>query len=130
VCSNVGREFQDNPLWTGFHGLLSNFLPLLGPFLLLLLMLTVRPCVLNKLIQLIHQRLEVVQLHQVEVHYQRLVSSKPGSTYPSAYGCPSTTGKVSDVLRQPKTGRATTPFLSYSDTWYPEMGKIPMLGTT
>ena len=26
------RESQDNPLWTGFHGLLPYILPLLGPF--------------------------------------------------------------------------------------------------
>ena len=43
---------------------------------------------LNQLTQCIHQRLETVWLHQVEVHYQRLVSSKPDSTYPSAYEPP------------------------------------------
>lgn len=58
------------------------------PFLLLLF-LTGRPCVINKLTQFIHQRLEMIWLHQIEVHYQRTVSSKPRSTYPSAYEHPS-----------------------------------------
>jgi hypothetical protein len=31
----------------------------------------------------------VIWLHKVEVHYQRLVSSEPGSTYPPAYEHPS-----------------------------------------
>ena len=68
------REFQDSPLWTGLHGFLPYLLPLLHPFLLLILPLTVGQCLINKVTQLIQQRLEVIRLHQVKVHYQRLSS--------------------------------------------------------
>ena len=41
------RQLQESPLWTGLNGLLPYLLPLLGPILLLVIGLTIGPCLLQ-----------------------------------------------------------------------------------
>uniref|UniRef100_A0A8C6E9K3 Envelope protein n=1 Tax=Moschus moschiferus TaxID=68415 RepID=A0A8C6E9K3_MOSMO len=41
------RQLQESPLWTGLNGLLPYLLPLLGPILLLVMGLTIGPCLLQ-----------------------------------------------------------------------------------
>ena len=41
------RQLQESPLWTGLNGLLPYLLLLLGPILLLVLGLTIGPCLLQ-----------------------------------------------------------------------------------
>lgn len=63
------------------HGFLPYLLPLLRPFLLLIFLLTVGPCVFNKITQLIHQRLETIKLHQAEVHYHKMTTQESSPSY-------------------------------------------------
>lgn len=41
------RQLQESPLWTGLNGLLPYLLPFLGPILLLVMGLTIGPCLLQ-----------------------------------------------------------------------------------
>lgn len=63
-----------SPFWTSFNGLLPFLLPLLGPILTLLLLLTFGPCIINKIAQFVQKRVEAIQLMNVHVQYQRLAT--------------------------------------------------------
>ena len=43
------HALMTSPFWTSFNGLLPFLLPLLGPILTLLLLLTFGPCIINKI---------------------------------------------------------------------------------
>nr|XP_036878398.1 syncytin-B-like [Manis javanica] len=68
------KELQANFLWTELHGWLPYILPFLGPMLLLLLLFTFRPCIINKIIQFVQKRTQSIQLMCVQVHYQRVAT--------------------------------------------------------
>ena len=63
--------FQSSPWLTT---LLSS---LVGPIVILLLLLTFRPCILNKLLAFIKQRLDTIQLMVHQQQYQGLPTSTP-----------------------------------------------------
>ena len=63
--------FQSSPWLTT---LLSS---LMGPLIILLLLLTFGPCILNKLLAFIKQRLDTVQLMVLRQQYQGLPTSTP-----------------------------------------------------
>ena len=50
------HALMTSPFWTSFNGLLPFLLPLLGPILTLLLMLTFGPCIINKIAQFIQKK--------------------------------------------------------------------------
>ena len=50
------QQLQERPLWAGLNGLLPCLLPLLGPILLLVMGLTIRPC----LLQLVFRRVQKI----------------------------------------------------------------------
>ncbi|XP_057357027.1 syncytin-B-like [Manis pentadactyla] len=54
------KELQANFLWTELHGWLPYILPFLGPILLLLLLFTFGPCIINKIIQFVQKRIESI----------------------------------------------------------------------
>ena len=68
------KELQANFLWTELHGWLPYILSFLGPILLLLLLFTFGPCIINKIIQFVQKRIESIQLMSVQVQYQRLAT--------------------------------------------------------
>ena len=63
--------FQSSPWLTT---LLSS---LMGPLIILLLLLTFGPCILNKLLAFIKQQLDMVQLMVLQQQYQGLPTSTP-----------------------------------------------------
>ena len=84
------RDLQENPFWTSFHGLLPYLLPLLGPLLFAIILCTVGPCLFNRLVQFVQQRMEAIKINQVEVHYQRLANRENESCdWHTDCGCPS-----------------------------------------
>ena len=58
------------------NGLFPYLFSLLGLLLALLLILAIGPCIINRLIQFIQQRIEATRVRQVEVHYQRLLATE------------------------------------------------------
>lgn len=66
------QQLIESPFWTGLNGLLPYLLPLLGPLLCLLLVLTFGPLILNKLMAFIRQQIESIQAKPIQVHYHRL----------------------------------------------------------
>ena len=64
------KELADNPLWSGFHGMLPFLLPFLGPLLCLLLLLTIGPCIFNKIMDFVRKRINTVQLMVLRSQYQ------------------------------------------------------------
>lgn len=68
------HALMTSPFWTSFNGLLPFLLPLLGPILTLLLLLTFGPCIINKIAQFVQKRVEAIQLMNVHVQYQRLAT--------------------------------------------------------
>ena len=49
----------------------------MGPIIILLLLLTFGPCILNKLLAFIKQQLDMVQLMVLQQQYQGLPTSTP-----------------------------------------------------
>ena len=66
------KDLVSNPLWTGLQGFLPYLLPLLGPLLVLLLILTVGPCIFSRLMAFINDRLNVVHAMVLAQQYQAL----------------------------------------------------------
>ncbi|XP_071462577.1 syncytin-1-like [Marmota flaviventris] len=66
------RELFENPLWTGLNGFLPYLLPLLGPLLGLLLMVSIGPCIINRLAQFIKEQINILASKPIQVHYHRL----------------------------------------------------------
>lgn len=66
------ESLASNPLWTGLQGFLPYLLPLLGPLLTLLLILTIGPCVFSRLMAFINDRLNVVHAMMLAQQYQAL----------------------------------------------------------
>uniref|UniRef100_A0ABI7ZJY1 Reverse transcriptase domain-containing protein n=1 Tax=Felis catus TaxID=9685 RepID=A0ABI7ZJY1_FELCA len=66
------ESLASNPLWTGLQGFLPYLLPLLGPLLTLLLILTIGPCVFSRLMAFINDRLNVVHAMVLAQQYQAL----------------------------------------------------------
>lgn len=65
------KELQDRPLWSLWGGILPYILPLLGPLLSLLLIVSIGPCIFNKIISFIKERVSTVQaLVLTQQHYQ------------------------------------------------------------
>ncbi|XP_065736231.1 syncytin-1-like [Phocoena phocoena] len=64
------KELADNPLWSGFHGMLPFSLPFLGPLLCLLFLLTIGPCIFNKIMDFVRKRINTVQLMVLRSQYQ------------------------------------------------------------
>lgn len=68
------KELADNPLWFGLNGFLPYLLPLLGPLLSLLLLLTIGPCIINKMLAFIKERVNTIQLMVLRTQYQPIVN--------------------------------------------------------
>ncbi|XP_058527856.1 syncytin-1-like [Ochotona princeps] len=66
------RQLAENPLWTAWNGLLPYLLPLLGPLTGLLIVISVGPCIFNRLQQFVRDRLSVTQALVLTQHYQAL----------------------------------------------------------
>lgn len=66
------RQLAKNPLWSGFKDLFPFLLPFLGPLVALILILTIAPCLLNRLMTFIRQQIESAQAKTIQVHYQHL----------------------------------------------------------
>nr|BAQ21767.1 envelope protein [Simian retrovirus 4] len=75
------QQLIDNPFWTSFHGLLPYILPLLGPLLCLLLIISFGPLILNKLMAFIKHQIEAIQAKPIQVHYHRLEQEERGGSY-------------------------------------------------
>ncbi|AAA47733.1 envelope polyprotein [Simian retrovirus 1] len=75
------KQLIDNPFWTGFHGLLPYVMPLLGPLLCLLLVLSFGPIIFNKLMTFIKHQIESIQAKPIQVHYHRLEQEDHGGSY-------------------------------------------------
>ncbi|XP_059891256.1 syncytin-1-like [Delphinus delphis] len=76
------QELADNPLWSGFHGMLPFLLPILGPLLCLLLLLTIGPCILSKVMNFVRERINTVQLMILRTQYQPCEASEIEETEP------------------------------------------------
>lgn len=68
------KELADNPLWFGLNSFLPYLLPLLGPLLSLLLLLTIGPCIINKMLAFIKERVNTIQLMVLRTQYQPIVN--------------------------------------------------------
>lgn len=68
------KELADNPLWFGLNGFLPYLLPLLGPLLSLLLLLTIGPCIINKMLAFIKERVNTIQPMVLRTQYQPIVN--------------------------------------------------------
>lgn len=66
------QALSDNPLWTGFSGLLPYLLPFLGPLLCLLLIVSIGPLIFNKIMAFLKAQIEAIQAKPIQVHYHRL----------------------------------------------------------
>ena len=75
------KEITYNPFWTGFHGLLPYIIPLLGPLLCLLLLLSLGPIIFNKLMTFIKQQIKAIQAKPIQVHYHRPEQEDHGGPY-------------------------------------------------
>lgn len=64
------RELQNDFFWTGLHGWLPYLLPILSPTLILLLMAAIGPCIISQVLQFLRNRVEAIQLMNVQVQYQ------------------------------------------------------------
>lgn len=74
------KEMAANPFWTGLNGLLPYLLPFFGPLITLLLLLTLAPLLLNKLMAFIRQQIEAIQAKPIQVHYHRLEMNEQGGS--------------------------------------------------
>ncbi|XP_053757960.1 syncytin-2-like [Panthera pardus] len=68
------KELADNPLWFGLNGFLPYLLPLLRPLLSLLLLLTIGPCIINKMLAFIKERVNTIQLMVLRTQYQPIIN--------------------------------------------------------
>ncbi|BBG56793.1 env protein [Simian retrovirus 5] len=75
------KQLIDNPFWTGFNGLLPYIVPLLGPLLCLLLVITIGPIIFNRLVAFIKTQIEAIQAKSIQVHYHRLEMEDRGEPY-------------------------------------------------
>ncbi|XP_062961872.1 syncytin-1-like [Cynocephalus volans] len=75
------KELFENPLWTGLNGLLPYLLPVLGPLLCLLLLITFGPWAFRHLTNLIKKQVDAVLSKPIQIHYQRLASKDAGEDY-------------------------------------------------
>lgn len=66
------KDLASNPLWTGLQGLLPYLLPFLGPLLTLLLLLTIGPCIFNRLTAFINDKLNIIHAMVLTQQYQVL----------------------------------------------------------
>lgn len=78
---NRRRELSSNPLWTGLNGFLPYLLPLLGPLLGLLILVSLGPMLFNKLMAFVRQQIEAIQARPIQVHYTRLEMQERGKPY-------------------------------------------------
>nr|XP_036879144.1 syncytin-2-like [Manis javanica]XP_036879145.1 syncytin-2-like [Manis javanica]XP_036879146.1 syncytin-2-like [Manis javanica]XP_036879147.1 syncytin-2-like [Manis javanica] len=72
------KELRDNPFWTGLNGLLPYLLPILGPFLGLILILSVGSWAFKRLTMLIKQQIDSFIAKPIQVHYHRLALADQG----------------------------------------------------
>nr|XP_021529218.1 syncytin-1-like isoform X2 [Aotus nancymaae] len=66
------KALADNPLWGGWNGLLPYVLPLLGPLLGLLLLLSIGPVIFNKVMAFIRTQIEAIKMQPLQVPYHKL----------------------------------------------------------
>ncbi|XP_029411576.1 syncytin-1-like isoform X1 [Nannospalax galili] len=71
------QELFANPMWGMWNGILPYLLPLVGPLVSLLLILTIGPCIFNRLTQFMRERLSAVQTLVLTSQYQALETSDP-----------------------------------------------------
>uniref|UniRef100_U3KNQ8 Syncytin-Ory1 n=1 Tax=Oryctolagus cuniculus TaxID=9986 RepID=U3KNQ8_RABIT len=71
------RAMAENPFWTGWNGLLPYLLPLLGPIVGLLVVLSIGPCLLNRLMTFIRQQVDNLAARPIQIHYQSLAMEDP-----------------------------------------------------
>ncbi|KAK1346492.1 hypothetical protein QTO34_000348, partial [Cnephaeus nilssonii] len=66
------KELFENPLWSGLNGLLPYLLPILGPLVGFLLILTFGPWAFRKITDLVKQQIDSALAKPIQVHYQHL----------------------------------------------------------
>ncbi|XP_051684137.1 syncytin-B-like [Oryctolagus cuniculus] len=67
----------ENPFWMGWNGLLPYLLPPLGPIVGLLVVISIGPCLLNKLMTFIRQQVDNLAARPIQIHYQSLAMEDP-----------------------------------------------------
>lgn len=66
------RELFENPLWSGLNGILPYLLPILGPLVSFILILTFGPWAFRKLTDFIKEQINQGLAKPIQVHYTRL----------------------------------------------------------
>ncbi|XP_072471813.1 syncytin-1-like [Notamacropus eugenii] len=66
------KELFENPLWSGLNGVLPYLLPLLGPLIGLLLLLSFGPWAFSRLTSFIKTQIEASLKSPINIHYHRL----------------------------------------------------------
>ena len=66
------RELADSPFLTGFHGLLLYILPLLGPVLGLLILVSLGPVLFNRVTAFLRHQIDAIKMQPIQVHYHKL----------------------------------------------------------
>ncbi|XP_077014272.1 syncytin-1 [Tamandua tetradactyla] len=74
------QELAESPLWSAFNGLLPYLLPILGPLITLLLIISIAPAVIRKILQLVKDQVNSALGRPIQVHYQRLHLQDQGVT--------------------------------------------------
>lgn len=67
-----GRELFDNPFWSGLNGILPYLLPLFGPLLGVLILISLGPFLFNKLMAFVKQQIEAIKMQPIQVHCHKL----------------------------------------------------------
>ncbi|XP_038624004.1 uncharacterized protein LOC119946658 [Tachyglossus aculeatus] len=71
------QELANNPLWSGFNGLLPYLLPLLGPLFALILVLSIGPCLFRTGARMLQDRLQAIKVLALMSPYQPVPSEDP-----------------------------------------------------
>ncbi|XP_066203031.1 syncytin-1-like [Saccopteryx leptura] len=70
------RELFESPLWSGFNGMLPYLLPLLGPCIGFLCLISLGPIILNKLLAFVKEHIDTVKLMVLSQPYTLLPSDE------------------------------------------------------
>ncbi|XP_058133969.1 syncytin-1-like [Dasypus novemcinctus] len=69
---NRRRELSSYPSWSGFRGILPYLLPVLGPLITILLVISFGPWAVKRIIQLVKDQVDSALGKPIQVHYHRL----------------------------------------------------------
>lgn len=68
------KALFENPFWSMWNGILPYLLPLLGPLVSLLLIVTIGPCIVNRLFAYV--RSQIQRLGALQVYYHKLATEE------------------------------------------------------